>query len=1236
MILCTPEDKFSNEVRSRVCCSKETFLGALESSCPQLTKDERLHLGELFQKYQIHNCTKGRQRCHKKTDRLNQPICRVPRYPPSNAFSFKKVPINFSSETMDLLQAMDLADIDVNTLLPKVKDPLIAGKHHYPTVSNEHFSPTNAALFALTQSSTNVQICDDYTAPRYVAKYAAGIESRAAATIVAGQTENSVKVLTEPIEHEKIAGVRACLKNLRQEEKRQSVKGRIVSITECLWWCLQLPYVCTNVDFVHVPTVPKEYRSGIVIEKRFHKSPNFSATFTDGVRVRKELLELPKLRQFTKSQTLLLADVENSFISPDKVTVFGLRPPELLFVSQLKDYYSWFVRCKPRRTNCLSNHEKFLKKSLRKSCWVDALGYLVKLRPSAVNSSVSLCQEKFCEERNQFLKREMRKHIVPILENKNSSQFVAHWRNLSEEEAVVVFSNTLPNNPTKFLLHLLLTVGKLDTELDILNVQSFKEAFIKAGILLNSTVTDGAVKEIAKKYLLEQLRFTPGSSKLIDTYLVMAHSVISEALLLNNLFFAAALPPVLDKSVLEECEETVTIQLAMEKCKMIAFLQTCQTEIPAEQTMIDATFNTPVPWKPLLQKSSDQSKNSFLEQRQVLDELINSIDMYKRGHCTFIRHQIVFGPPGSGKTFVMLKSLAYGLCQGLHCVVTSIAAERSAALAGKHLNALIPFPVEKCCSAESLSKKALSNLQRSPIKSRVLQYLDVIFVEELSMISSELWAATDHVLQVVTANYVPFGGKLVVATGDFFQLPPPSGSYLMSSSFPLTTFAFHNLKNFVRMRNKNGQELLSLLSATPETDANAERIWKIMEKDCNFVQSWNDVPNDRIRIFATRQAERKATENKINEVKCSRTQFFESASIDEMCVSSTDNWSEATATASKFLNKKCLEPQSLFLYPGAIMRLTVNKPSISAYQGQLCVLLTLDTIENGTLTVALAPAGCRKIPPLSVIRNSWRCVVIGKETGVAFRLNHKTVCRRIQYPLKLFVASTIHKTMGETLPMVATQIVGSRDFALWLPEQLYVVMSRVRSLNHVTFVGTKEENRRAVLDLVRKKSQWAELTNEILTKSSARHPTVYHAKASPFPPSTRDLPTQNLGFCYLLQSVPQSQLLYIGSTMSLERRLREHNSGLGSKFTNFTNRLPWKVCAYVTGFNLTNASHRVRVFEKEWLDAASNYVNLTKKNVSLFTAINLGEDIAKTWPHKEDGLKLIVCSGEPTACLKPW
>ena len=240
----------------------------------------------------------------------------------------------------------------------------------------------------------------------------------------------------------------------------------------------------------------------------------------------------------------------------------------------------------------------------------------------------------------------------------------------------------------------------------MLNVQTLKETYIKAKVLSDQTVNEETVKELTKKYLLEQLRFTPGSSKLIDSFLLMAQIVLGDALLRNSLYFAAALPVVLDKSVLEERGETVTIQLVMEKSKMVAYHQTCQTPLPIEQTMLDATVENAVPWKPIIRKSSDQSKNSYLEQSRLLDKLINSIDKYKQGHCTFTRHQIIFRPPGSGKTFVMLKSLAYAICQGLNYVVTVLATERSAALAGKHLYALISFPVEKSPSAGSLSKKS--------------------------------------------------------------------------------------------------------------------------------------------------------------------------------------------------------------------------------------------------------------------------------------------------------------------------------------------------------------------------------------------------------------------------------------------------------------------------------------------------------------------------------------------------
>ena len=183
------------------------------------------------------------------------------------------------------------------------------------------------------------------------------------------------------------------------------------------------------------------------------------------------------------------------------------------------------------------------------------------------------------------------------------------------------------------------------------------------------------------------------------------------------------------------------------------------------------------------------------------------------------------------------------------------------------------------------------------------------------MISSELWAATDYVLQVITANYVPFGGKLVIAAGDFFQLPPPSGSCLMSSSFPLTTFNFLKLESFVRMQNKNGQELLSLMSANPKTDGNARRIWEIIDKGCNFVHSWKDVPKDQIRIFATRQAERKAIENKIIDVKNSGTQFLKMRQLMRCAFQALTTGPRRPQLHQNFSTKSVLNPSRCFFTP---------------------------------------------------------------------------------------------------------------------------------------------------------------------------------------------------------------------------------------------------------------------------------------------------------------------------------
>ena len=49
--------------------------------------------------------------------------------------------------------------------------------------------------------------------------------------------------------------------------------------------------------------------------------------------------------------------------------------------------------------------------------------------------------------------------------------------------------------------------------------------------------------------------------------------------------------------------------------------------------------------------------------------------------------------------------------------------------------------------------------------------------------------------------------------------------------------------------------------------------------------------------------------------------------------------------------------------------------------------------------------------------------------------------------------------------------------------------------------------------------------------------------------------------------------------MSLKRRVREHNSGMGSTCTNVVARRPWILVAFVSGLSSNNPLNEIRDFE---------------------------------------------------------
>ena len=122
-------------------------------------------------------------------------------------------------------------------------------------------------------------------------------------------------------------------------------------------------------------------------------------------------------------------------------------------------------------------------------------------------------------------------------------------------------------------------------------------------------------------------------------------------------------------------------------------------------------------------------------------------------------------------------------------------------------------------SVGDLACLGITKLSQDPISLAFIQKLDVVFVEEIGMMSAEQYSAVDLIYQHIRGCRLPFSGVLLIGTGDPKQLRPPSGSLLWMSPLMLTTFRLYAITEFVRMdRNGDGQKLLRLMGEAQITE----------------------------------------------------------------------------------------------------------------------------------------------------------------------------------------------------------------------------------------------------------------------------------------------------------------------------------------------------------------------------------------------------------------------------------
>ncbi|KAK6346446.1 hypothetical protein TWF730_011373 [Orbilia blumenaviensis] len=130
------------------------------------------------------------------------------------------------------------------------------------------------------------------------------------------------------------------------------------------------------------------------------------------------------------------------------------------------------------------------------------------------------------------------------------------------------------------------------------------------------------------------------------------------------------------------------------------------------------------------------------------------------------------GPAGSGKSLV-LAHIKYALAKdNLVYAVTAPTGIAAVLIQGVTINSFFGLGTGE----QGLQHYLRTKGDFSEIIRKKMQDTDVLIVDEISMVSPDLWEKADRIARFHRGNgkthHEPFGGMQVVVCGDFYQLPP--------------------------------------------------------------------------------------------------------------------------------------------------------------------------------------------------------------------------------------------------------------------------------------------------------------------------------------------------------------------------------------------------------------------------------------------------------------------------------
>ena len=375
-------------------------------------------------------------------------------------------------------------------------------------------------------------------------------------------------------------------------------------------------------------------------------------------------------------------------------------------------------------------------------------------------------------------------------------------------------------------------------------------------------------------------------------------------------------------------------------------------------------------------------------------------------------HFYITGKAGSGKSTLLAYFRSVTQKNTAVLAPTGVAAIR---VKGQTIHSFFGFP-PKVIQTRHIKKVRQIEL---------LQNLETLIIDEVSMVRADVFDAIDYSLRVHRKKLTqPFGGVQVIVFGDLFQLPPVVNmdeSSLLERIYPNGQFFFHS--NIFQDAQFKTLELQSIYRQT----------------DDHFIYLLNAVRDGSITNSQIDNLNDSLVDNfEMDEGKIILTTTNARASgINQNYLKqlSSEEFSYRAQATGQFYKELFPTDEVLKLKKGAQVIMIKNDPEKRWVNGSIGII---HDIAEKKIKVKIN----HKI--YEVKKEKWDRIQYSYDDDQQEVLENVTGSFK-QYPMRLAWAITIHKSQGQTFEKVIIDM-SQGSFA---PGQLYVALSRCISLEGI-------------------------------------------------------------------------------------------------------------------------------------------------------------------------------------------